>query len=98
MEQQHAVHQNLDLILAQRAPYTLILAGDHVYKMDYRPLLQPWLFTDASGKPGYWRDVGTLHAYWQAHMELLQDKPALLDECVVLPGARIGANCMRRTA
>src|SRR5579862_2160618 len=35
-----AVHQNLDLLLAQRSPYTLVLAGDHVYKMDYRRLLE----------------------------------------------------------
>jgi glucose-1-phosphate adenylyltransferase len=251
-----AVHQNLDLILAQGAKYTLILAGDHVYKMDYRPLLRQhatsgadvtiaclpipveeasafgviridenrrvrsfiekpspaslsisggsvlasmgiyvfstsylieclardarapasthdfgrdilptavrdgragaWLFTDAAGRPGYWRDVGTPRAYWQAHMDLLQDEPpvdpfdskwpiwtqpvqlpparifattrqpglitnsllsagsvvrgatinrtvlgpgvevgmhTVMDECVVLPGARIGANC-----
>ncbi|MGE0824685.1 MAG: glucose-1-phosphate adenylyltransferase [Candidatus Binatia bacterium] len=25
---------------------------------------------------GYWRDVGTLSAYWQAHMDLLGDAPA----------------------
>ncbi|MBI3300755.1 MAG: glucose-1-phosphate adenylyltransferase [Deltaproteobacteria bacterium] len=25
---------------------------------------------------GYWRDVGTLHAYWQAHMDLLGSTPA----------------------
>ena len=35
-----AVHQNLDLLLAQRSRYTLVLAGDHIYKMDYRRLLQ----------------------------------------------------------
>jgi len=35
-----AVHQNLDLLLAQRSRYTLVLAGDHVYKMDYRKLLE----------------------------------------------------------
>jgi glucose-1-phosphate adenylyltransferase len=252
-----AVHQNLDLLLAQRSRYTLVLAGDHVYKMDYRRLLeqhvatgadvtvacvpvpveeaaafgvlgaddrqrvrsfiekpQPsslgpsgqrsvlasmgvyvfntsfleqqlrrdaeesasahdfgqdilpravrdhhvaaYSFVDANGKPGYWRDVGTLDAYWQAHMELLAAEPpielhdpawpiltlpeqlpparlmygpgrhgfvansllaggvvirgatvtnsvlagnvhvaegTLLDEAVVLPSARIGANC-----
>ncbi len=116
-------------------------------------------FTDESGKHGYWRDVGTLDAYWQAHMELLADAPAMdlydpdwpvwtapeqlapakliytrghrgfvansmlsggvvvrgaeitnsvlgtrvqvgrdtvLDESVILPGARIGANCFLR--
>jgi glucose-1-phosphate adenylyltransferase len=255
-----AVHQNLDLLLAQRSRYTLVLAGDHVYKMDYRRLLeqhvatgadvtvacvpvpldesaafgvlgvderqrvcsfiekpQPsslglsgqrtvlasmgvyvfntsyldqqlkrdateatsahdfgrdilpravrdhhvaaYSFVDADGQPGYWRDVGTLDAYWQAHMELLAPEPPLelydpawpiltqpeqlpparllngsgrigsavnsllaggvvirgatvtnsvlagsvrvgegtvLDEAIVLPGARIGANCRLR--
>jgi glucose-1-phosphate adenylyltransferase len=27
-------------------------------------------------EPGYWRDVGTLDAYWQAHMDLLGETPA----------------------
>ena len=31
--------QNLDLIQAQDAPYTLVLAGDHIYTMDYRRLI-----------------------------------------------------------
>jgi glucose-1-phosphate adenylyltransferase len=255
-----AVYQNLDLLLAQRSRYTLVLAGDHVYKMDYGQLLErhiasgakvtvacvpvpveeagsygvleaderqrvcsfiekpppsslglsgqatvlasmgvyvfdtaylerqlrrdaeeeysnhdfgrdilpravreghaaAYAFTDAAGKPRYWRDVGTLDAYWQAHMELLAPEPpielydpawpiitlpeqlppakllyasgrngyvansllsggvvikgatvtnsvlsgnvhvaegTLLDEAVVLPGARIGANCRLR--
>jgi glucose-1-phosphate adenylyltransferase len=172
-----AVYQNLDLIRAQRSRYTLVLAGDHIYKMDYRPLIerhatsgadvtvacvpvpieaassfgvlgvdahhrvhsfiekpQPATlggtqqtvlasmgvyvfttdyleerlqqdallaesahdfghnilphavredhvvahpFTDANGRPGYWRDVGTLEAYWQAHMELLESEPPI---------------------
>lgn len=172
-----AVYQNIDLIRAQRAKYTLILAGDHVYRMDYRTLLarhvgtgadvtiaclpvpreqsgsfgimgvdeygrvhsfvekpppdsltgagpivlasmgiyvfdtdylidrlerdardassshdfghdvipaavrsdhvEAFAFTEPSGRPGYWRDVGTLDAYWQAHMELLGSEPPL---------------------
>ena len=28
-------------------------------------------------EPGYWRDVGTIQAYWQANMDLLGDTPAL---------------------
>jgi glucose-1-phosphate adenylyltransferase len=255
-----AVHQNLDLVLAQRSRYTLVLAGDHIYKMDYRQLIgrhaasganvtvacvpvpvgeagsfgvldvdthnrvrgfiekprpesllvgtedtvlasmgvyvftTDYLaerlrldagdpesahdfgrnilpnavrehhvaahpFTDANGQPGYWRDVGTLDAYWQAHMELVRPQPpidlydttwpiltspeqlpparllfdpdghgsvancllaagvvvresvvtnsvlssnvrvaegSILDEAVVLPGARVGANCRLR--
>ncbi|MEJ1960764.1 MAG: glucose-1-phosphate adenylyltransferase [Gammaproteobacteria bacterium] len=35
-----AVFQNLDLVLAQRSRYTLVLAGDHIYKMDYRRMLE----------------------------------------------------------
>jgi glucose-1-phosphate adenylyltransferase len=42
-----AVYQNLDLVLAQRSRYTLVLAGDHIYKMDYRRLLQQHVATGA---------------------------------------------------
>jgi glucose-1-phosphate adenylyltransferase len=35
-----AVRQNLDSIEAEDADYILILSGDHVYKMDYRPMLE----------------------------------------------------------
>jgi len=34
-----AVYQNLDIIRAHKPSLVLILAGDHVYKMDYGPLL-----------------------------------------------------------
>jgi len=34
-----AVYQNLDYILEKRADTVLVLSGDHVYKMDYRPML-----------------------------------------------------------
>jgi glucose-1-phosphate adenylyltransferase len=34
-----AVYQNLDIIRTHRPSLVLILAGDHVYKMDYAPLL-----------------------------------------------------------
>lgn len=255
-----AVYQNMDLVRAQGCRYTLVLAGDHIYKMDYRALLESHTrsgagvtlacvpvpversrsfgvleisrdghverfmekpapdtlgvaddatvpasmgiyvfeteyladllardarvcdsrhdfghdilpvavrenrvaahpFVDAAGRPGYWRDVGTLDSYWQAHMELLgRDPPmdlydprwpirthvealppaklsddsgrrgivsnsmlaggtlvgsatvthsvlstnvrvgdgAMLEEAVVLPNARIGANCRLR--
>ncbi len=35
-----AIYQNLDIIRGYGADYVLVLAGDHVYKMDYRPLLE----------------------------------------------------------
>jgi glucose-1-phosphate adenylyltransferase len=34
-----AVYQNLDYVLENRADTVLVLSGDHVYKMDYRPML-----------------------------------------------------------
>jgi glucose-1-phosphate adenylyltransferase len=35
-----AVFQNLDILRAHRATYVLVLAGDHVYKMDYARLIE----------------------------------------------------------
>jgi glucose-1-phosphate adenylyltransferase len=34
-----AVFQNLDILLSQNPKYILILAGDHIYKMDYAKLI-----------------------------------------------------------
>jgi glucose-1-phosphate adenylyltransferase len=35
-----AVRHNLDFLAEQRVDTVLILAGDHIYKMDYRPMLK----------------------------------------------------------
>ena len=164
-----AVYQNLDFIMESSCDYVLVLAGDHIYRMDYGPMIafheqhnadvtlgsvevppadasRFGIFeTDAEGevrsfeeKPaqprgtlgsmgiyvfgrktlarlllqddaarargtapgkhdfgrhvipgmlargervyaypfsGYWQDVGTVHAYWEAHMALLEDTP-----------------------
>ncbi len=156
-----AVRRNLDFVLQQDEEHVLILAGDHIYLMDYQPMLQAHeqsgadltvavrrvnphethrygivtvgaddriiefrekprrsLETLASmgiyifrrqmlidllengdyvdfGKhvlpavvkqqqhvrayafPGYWADVGTVQAYWEANMSLLAEDPAL---------------------
>lgn len=165
-----AVYQNLDRIMESHADYVLVLAGDHVYSMDYRPMIEfheqsgadvtigaavvpleqghrfGILETDSIGKvvsfeekptaprstlgsmgiyvfstgtlarvlidnarlvesgepgarhdfgrniipgmmargegvfaypfTGYWQDVGTVRSYWEAHMGLLESKPA----------------------
>ncbi len=34
-----AVYQNLDIIRSHKPEYVLILAGDHIYKMDYGPMI-----------------------------------------------------------
>lgn len=155
-----AVRRNLDFIGEQRVDNVLLLAGDHIYKMNYRPMLRfhqetqadvtvgvrrvsPFethrfgivsvesdmrvtgfkekprrsketlasmgiyvfkfqalkeILTDetvndfgrdvlpaildshrvyAHAFEGYWADVGTLQAYWEANMALLAETPAL---------------------
>ncbi|MDI9546510.1 MAG: sugar phosphate nucleotidyltransferase [Chloroflexota bacterium] len=156
-----AVRRNLDFVELQSEEHILILAGDHIYLMDYRPMLHQHLQTKAdltvavrrvnlyethrfgivsvgseqriadfqekpkrtretlasmgiyifrkqalidilqdtdyvdfgknvlpamlkgSGEvyaypfPGYWADVGTVQAYWEANMSLLSESPAL---------------------
>jgi glucose-1-phosphate adenylyltransferase len=187
-----AVYRNLDLIRRQECGLVLVLAGDHVYSMDYRPMLEQhrrcgadvtiacvgiepdqasqfgilsvddrrrvaafvekplriedvpagdrvlasmgiYVFNtavlvralqrdallhdsghdfgsdilprlvhearihaypfegDAAPLGGYWRDVGTPAAYWQAHLELLEASPQqqLDDSRWPLHGARI---------
>ncbi len=165
-----AVYQNLDVIMEARYDYVVILAGDHIYRMDYGPmiafhqqrgadvtmgasvvsleeghrfgileadaegrvvsfeekpkqprgtlgsmgiyvfsrntltrvLIEDALPTTVNGTPtqhdfgrnilpgmmargervyaypftGYWQDVGTIQSYWEAHMDLLSDRPA----------------------
>ena len=158
-----AVRQNLDFVTNGDDSEVLIVSGDHVYCMDYAPLVRfhrenkahvticmlfvPWEETNQFGigivdeknriiaweeKPtkarsnlasmgvyvfnreylvrtlhetkdedfglhiipkaleearvyayafhGYWRDVGTIQAYWQAHMDLLDPSSALMPE------------------
>jgi len=159
-----AVYQNLDFVIDHRSDIVLVLAGDHIYKMNYWDMInfhqekdadvtvavQDVPFEDASRfgiattdpngriirweeKPkepkgtlgsmgiyvfnkdtlvrrlmedsrrpskhdfghnivprvmesdrvfayafeGYWRDVGTIQSYWEAHQELLADEPEL---------------------
>lgn len=156
-----AVRRNLDFVEAQSEEHVLVLAGDHIYLMDYRPMLQQHLRSEADitvgvrrvnlhethrygivsvgaderilafqekpkrtretlasmgiyvfrkqalmdiltsdqsvdfGRhilphlvgsdyklqaytfPGYWADVGTVQAYWEANMGLLAEEPAL---------------------
>jgi glucose-1-phosphate adenylyltransferase len=155
-----AVRRNLDFVEEQRVDTVLVLAGDHVYKMDYRPMLRMHQQSQAEvtvalhrvspfethrfgivsidgdmrvigfkEKPrrsketlasmgiyafkfqvlkeiladeslndfgrdvlpsiylrrrvyaypfeGYWADIGTLQAYWEANMALLAETPAL---------------------
>jgi glucose-1-phosphate adenylyltransferase len=42
-----AVYQNLDIIRTHKPDYVLVLAGDHVYKMDYGPMIAQHADSDA---------------------------------------------------
>jgi len=42
-----AVYQNIDIIESHAPEYMVILAGDHIYKMDYEPILQQHCETGA---------------------------------------------------
>jgi glucose-1-phosphate adenylyltransferase len=50
-----------------------MVPGGRVYAYDFQtnevPGVKPY------EEPAYWRDVGTLEAYWQAHMDLLGESP-----------------------
>jgi glucose-1-phosphate adenylyltransferase len=52
------------------------LIGSHrVYAYDFRQNRIPGVLP--GGDPTYWRDVGTIEAYFEAHMELLGERPSL---------------------
>jgi len=42
-----AVYQNLDILLAHNPKYILVLAGDHIYKMDYAKMIADHCAMDA---------------------------------------------------
>lgn len=52
-----------------------LIADHRVYAYDFRHNRIPGILP--GGDPTYWRDVGTLEAYFDAHMELLGGKPPL---------------------
>ena len=55
--------------------------GDDAHLGDFGHHLLPALVDDgaahAFAHDGYWRDVGTVESYWQGHMDLLGERPAL---------------------
>lgn len=55
--------------------------GDGSSIRDFGHELLPRLVAEGAARAfeldGYWRDVGTVDSYWEAHMELLADEPPL---------------------
>jgi glucose-1-phosphate adenylyltransferase len=50
-----------------------LVAGRRVYAYDFQSNDVPGVKPYEEG--GYWRDVGTIEAYWEAHMDLLGESP-----------------------
>ncbi len=78
-----AVYQNLDILRAQRPEYVLILAGDHIYKMDYAAMLLehiyhsadltvPCVEVDRSEASGF----GVMHTNERGQIVSFLEKPA----------------------
>lgn len=52
-----------------------LLSGRRLYAYDFLTNEVPGV--QGYEEPGYWRDVGTIEAYWKAQMDLLGEKPLL---------------------
>ncbi len=77
-----AVYQNLDIIRDHDPKYVLILAGDHIYKMDYGPMIAHHVETGADMTVGCIevsleraREFGVMTTDAQGRVVAFQEKP-----------------------
>jgi glucose-1-phosphate adenylyltransferase len=77
-----AVYQNLDIIETYDPKYIIILAGDHIYKMDYELMLQQHVNTGADVTIGALevpreeaKGFGVLHIDDRRHITAFVEKP-----------------------
>lgn len=77
------VYQNLDLIRANRPRHVLVLAGDHIYKMDYGPMIASHVENGADVTVGVVqvpvvkaRDFGVLSVTDENRVTHFDEKPA----------------------
>ncbi|WP_424766804.1 sugar phosphate nucleotidyltransferase [Paenibacillus sp. sgz302251] len=78
-----ALYRNIDYIDQHTPEHVLILSGDHIYHMDYRPMLEFHKTNQASAtiavKPVAWREAsrfGILHTDKQHRIISFEEKPA----------------------
>jgi len=78
-----AVYQNLDIILDHRPTFVLVLAGDHIYKMDYGMMITAHVDSKADATVGCVevplqaaRDFGLMVVDEQLRVVGFQEKPA----------------------
>jgi glucose-1-phosphate adenylyltransferase len=89
-----AVHQNLELIVAHRPKHVLVLAGDHIYKMDYGPMIAYHVEKGADITVGVVevpaaesRNYGVLTATEWNRITRFAEKPANPDTLPARPGS-----------
>ena len=89
-----AVHQNIDLILSHRPKHVLVLAGDHIYKMDYGPMIAYHVEKGADITVGVVevpvsesRNFGVLTATEWNRVTRFSEKPAVPDTLPGRPGS-----------
>lgn len=89
----NAVWQNLDIIHAHSPQFVLILGGDHVYKMDYGPMLAHHIAQDASVTVGCVEvPTGEAHEFGVAvvgddgRIRQFEEKPRVPSEIPGKPG------------
>lgn len=78
----NAVYQNLDIVEEYAPEYVLVLAGDHVYKMDYAPMLHQHAVSGADVTVGCLavgadqaREFGVMAAGEGGRIETFVEKP-----------------------
>jgi glucose-1-phosphate adenylyltransferase len=89
-----AVHQNIELIAAHRPKHVLVLAGDHIYKMDYGPMIAYHVEKGADITVGVVevpaaesRSYGVLTATEWNRVTKFAEKPANPDTLSARPGS-----------
>ena len=89
-----AVHQNIELIASHRPKHVLVLAGDHIYKMDYGPMIAYHAEKGADITVGVVevpaaesRSYGVLTATEWNRVTRFAEKPAVPDTLPARPGA-----------
>ncbi len=92
-----AIYQNLDIIRSHRPKYVLILAGDHIYKMDYGEMLAFHVDTQADITVGcievpleQARDFGVMGVAEDSRIQSFMEKP---DAPVPMPESEDTALC-----
>src|SRR6476469_1926582 len=77
-----AVYQNLDILKRQQPELVLVLAGDHVYKMDYRRMIEEHLARGAKLTVACIEapvedapQLGVMRTDWRGRITAFQEKP-----------------------